>query len=65
MSAVLGIAAFAACGASASSADETNDGNPKDVYAIVVTVGGHQYNCAIYQGYKAGGLSCDWDHPIR
>jgi hypothetical protein len=53
------LAVLAACGSAPVSADETT--NSSDVHAEVVTLpSGGTVTCVVYEGYKAGGLDCDW-----
>lgn len=49
---IVALLALAGCGSS---------GAKDDVYVVNVDVNGTQVPCVVYDGYKAGGITCDWE----
>ena len=55
---VAGMLALGLAGCSAESEAATNT----DVSGIVVPLpDGGSVTCVVYEGYKAGGITCDWE----
>jgi hypothetical protein len=60
---IISILALAGCGADTTSTPSPTDLNQDDTKVRVVHLDdGRKVTCVIYEGYKAGGISCDWNH---
>ena len=60
--ALAGIVALAGCGTSPRSEPGTTGGTYEVIH---VDVDGHSVPCVVWDGHKAGGITCDWGVTAR
>ncbi|WP_263729998.1 hypothetical protein [Cellulomonas sp. SG140] len=59
--AALGLAGCGSAGDGSTPAQHVEGLEGADVAPVVVELaGGHSVTCVVYDGYKSGGISCDW-----
>lgn len=59
---VTAAAALTGCASGPTAPGAVKDGNSAEVWTGSVETSAGAVDCVFYEGYKAGGIQCDWAH---